>query len=69
MYDDTADEDFILDYHPCGRGVVIASGFSGHGFKFGVLVGRLLSSLALDTEPEFPLNRFRLGRFTHDGAA
>jgi monomeric sarcosine oxidase len=69
MYDVTADEDFILDYHPGGRGVVIASGFSGHGFKFGVLVGRLLSSLALDTEPEFPLNRFRLGRFTHDGAA
>jgi monomeric sarcosine oxidase len=64
MYDVTADEDFILDYHPGGRGVVIASGFSGHGFKFGVLVGRLLCALALDTEPEFPLERFQLGRFT-----
>jgi len=66
MYDVTADEDFILDYHPGGRGVLIASGFSGHGFKFGVLVGRLLSTLALDTEPEFPLERFRLTRFAHD---
>jgi monomeric sarcosine oxidase len=63
MYDVTADEDFILDYHPGGRGVLIASGFSGHGFKFGVLVGRLLCALALDTEPEFPLERFRLNRF------
>jgi glycine/D-amino acid oxidase-like deaminating enzyme len=67
MYDVTTDEDFILDYHPGGHGVVIASGFSGHGFKFGVLIGRLLCALALDTAPEFPLERFRLSRFTHDG--
>jgi monomeric sarcosine oxidase len=66
MYDTTTDEDFILDYHPGGSGVVIASGFSGHGFKFGVLIGRLLCALSLDTEPEFPLERFRLGRFTHE---
>jgi monomeric sarcosine oxidase len=66
MYDVTADEDFILDYHPAGRGVVIASGFSGHGFKFGVLVGHLLCALALDAEPEFPLERFRLSRFARD---
>jgi monomeric sarcosine oxidase len=66
MYDVTADEDFILDYHPGGRGVVIASGFSGHGFKFGVLIGRLLCALALDSEPQVPLERFRLIRFAHD---
>jgi monomeric sarcosine oxidase len=69
MYDVTADEDFILDYHPGGHGVIIASGFSGHGFKFGVLVGRLLCALALDTEPEFPLERFRLSRFARGGVA
>jgi monomeric sarcosine oxidase len=69
MYDVTRDEDFILDYHPSGRGVLVASGFSGHGFKFGVLIGRLLSALALGTEPEFSLERFRLSRFAHDGAA
>ncbi len=39
MYDVTPDEDFILDYHPGGNGVVIGSGFSGHGFKFGILIG------------------------------
>jgi len=63
MYDVTPDEDFILDAHPGGAGVVIASGFSGHGFKFGVLVGELLAALALGGAPEFPLDRFRLARF------
>jgi monomeric sarcosine oxidase len=69
MYDVTPDEDFILDRHPAGRGVVIGSGFSGHGFKFAVLVGRLLCALALDTAPEFRLERFQLSRFARDGVA
>ncbi len=63
MYDMTPDEDFILDRHPGGPGVVIGSGFSGHGFKFGPVIGDLLSSLALDAVPAFPLDQFRLSRF------
>jgi monomeric sarcosine oxidase len=63
MYDVTPDEDFILDTHPAGAGVVIGSGFSGHGFKFGALIGELLASLALGSAPTFPLERFRLARF------
>ncbi|MGZ3673984.1 MAG: N-methyl-L-tryptophan oxidase [Ktedonobacterales bacterium] len=64
MYDLTPDEDFILDKHPESDNVVIGSGFSGHGFKFGLLIGELLASLALDTPPQFPLDRFRLNRFS-----
>jgi monomeric sarcosine oxidase len=63
MYDVTPDEDFILDRHPGGPGVVIGSGFSGHGFKFGILIGELLAALALGAEPEVPLARFSLSRF------
>ena len=63
LYDVTPDEDFILDHHPSWRAVVIGSGFSGHGFKFGILIGELLSALALGEPPEFPLERFRLSRF------
>lgn len=63
MYDVTPDEDFILDAHPGGAGVVIGSGFSGHGFKFGVLIGELLAALALGLPPAFPLEQFRLARF------
>ena len=63
MYDVSPDEDFILDLHPGGPGVVIGSGFSGHGFKFGILIGELLAALALGEEPAVPLERFRLARF------
>ena len=64
MYDVTPDEDFILDRHPGGPGVVVGSGFSGHGFKFGVLIGEILAALARGVEPPVPLERFRLSRFS-----
>jgi monomeric sarcosine oxidase len=60
MYDVTPTEDFILDQHPGGAGIIIGSGFSGHGFKFGILIGELLAALALDEEPALPMDRFRL---------
>lgn len=64
MYDLVADEDFILDIHPASPQIVVGSGFSGHGFKFGVLIGDLLAALALGEEPALPLERFRLARLT-----
>jgi monomeric sarcosine oxidase len=64
MYDVSPDEDFILDKLPDAPGVILGSGFSGHGFKFGVLIGELLAALALDETPEFPLDRFSLSRFS-----
>lgn len=64
MYDVTPDEDFILDSHPAGSGVIIGSGFSGHGFKFGILIGELLAALARGVESPVPMERFRLDRFT-----
>jgi monomeric sarcosine oxidase len=63
MYSMTPDEDFILDHHPAHRNVAIAAGFSGHGFKFGPVIGDLNFSLLMDEEPDFPLEGFRLGRF------
>jgi monomeric sarcosine oxidase len=64
MYDVTPDEDFILDVYPGGNGVIIGSGFSGHGFKFGILIGELLAALARGDESPVPMERFRLDRFT-----
>jgi sarcosine oxidase len=43
IYDNTPDEDFIIDR--IGN-VVIGCGTSGHGFKFGPLLGEWLASLA-----------------------
>ncbi|HEY7145829.1 MAG TPA: FAD-dependent oxidoreductase [Streptosporangiaceae bacterium] len=61
VYDNSPDEDFIIDR--IGN-VVIGSGTSGHGFKFGPLLGEWLAGLAAG-EPGAarPPDRFALGRF------
>lgn len=64
VYDITPDEDFILDHLPEDERIVFATGLSGHGFKFGPLLGQLLSSMVRDTPPAVPLTRFHLARFT-----
>ena len=48
LYDNTTDEDFILDR--TGH-VVVGAGTSGHGFKFGVVLGELLAGLVLGADP------------------
>ncbi len=65
MYDVTPDEIFILDRLPYDPRVIFATGMSGHGFKFGLLLGELLSSMVCDTQPPVSLERFRLSRFAH----
>jgi monomeric sarcosine oxidase len=62
MYAMTPDEDFCLDCLPGHPNVVFGAGFSGHGFKFGILIGELLAALSLGEEPEFPLSAFSLQR-------
>ncbi len=63
MYDVTPDEDFILDRLPDDPRIVFATGLSGHGFKFGLLLGELLSSMICETQPVISMQRFRLARF------
>lgn len=38
-YTDTPSGDFIVDYHPHWRGLFLATGGSGHGFKFLPVIG------------------------------
>lgn len=56
----TPDEHFIIDRHPAYPQVVVASPCSGHGFKFGVLVGRILADLAGPGTTPHPIGRFEL---------
>jgi glycine/D-amino acid oxidase-like deaminating enzyme len=60
FYSGTADRDFILDR--TDSGMVIGAGFSGHGFKFAPLIGRLLAQQALGLTPEVDIERFGLKR-------
>ena len=46
LYTMTPDEDFIIDYHPnTNNNVIIASPCSGHGFKFCVLIGKIIANM------------------------
>jgi len=56
-YTSTPDSAFVLDRH---GPVVVAAGFSGHGFKFAPALGRLLADLAVDghrPDPRFSSRR------------
>ena len=59
-YTMTPDEDFLIDRHPEHRQIVLASPCSGHGFKFGSIVGKISSDLALRGETAHEIGRFRL---------
>jgi sarcosine oxidase len=61
-YTMTPDEHFILDRHPAYPRIVIASPCSGHGFKFGAVIGRILADLALRGATAYDIARFRLDR-------
>ena len=61
-YTMTVDEDFIIDRHPEHPQIVFGSPCSGHGFKFGPVVGQMLADLALTGETSYPTARFRLDR-------
>ena len=65
MYDVTEDEDFILDRLPDDPRIVIGTGLSGHGFKFGPMIGEMRCSLVRETEPPVSMRRFQLARFSH----
>jgi sarcosine oxidase len=57
LYDNSPDEDFVIDR----RGpVTVATGFSGHGFKFAPLLGDMIADLATDGPP--PPARFSLSK-------
>ncbi|KAG9118750.1 hypothetical protein FRC07_006595 [Ceratobasidium sp. 392] len=42
-YADTADDDWIIDYHPAHPRLLLATGCSGHAFKFLPVLGRVIA--------------------------
>lgn len=47
VYCDTLDGHFLIDRHPGRPGLVVATGGSGHGFKFAPVLGRLIADAVL----------------------
>lgn len=63
LYTNTPDENFIIDFLPGNRNVIIAAGFSGHGFKFAPVVGEILSDLSTMGKTHLPIEFLRATRF------
>lgn len=63
MYTMSEDEHFIIDHHPRYNQVVIATGFSGHGFKFAPIIGHILADLSIKGDTSYPIDFLRLNRF------
>ena len=64
LYTNSEDENFIIDHLPgYDNKVTIASGFSGHGFKFASVIGEILADLAIKGQTDLPIEFLRLSRF------
>ena len=58
QYENSSNGDFLIDFHPTLRNVVLVGAGSGHGFKHGPEVGRQAAMLTLGeskVEPRFSL--------------
>ena len=60
LFTNSPDGHFILDRHADTDDVFVAAGFSGHGFKFCSVVGRIMAEFCLDLPPSWDIGRFRL---------
>ncbi|WP_033543150.1 N-methyl-L-tryptophan oxidase [Planococcus sp. CAU13] len=63
LYTISSDNHFIIDHHPENDRIIFACGFSGHGFKFGSVMGEVLSQMALEGQSKFDISIFSLTRF------
>jgi len=53
----------VIDAPPQVSGLTIATGFCGHGFAMGPIVGKLLAEINDGGQPSLDLSAFRLQRF------
>ena len=62
MYTNTPDQHFVVSAHPDHPQVVVAAGFSGHGYKFCGVIGEILADLAVEGETPHPVDLFSPAR-------
>ncbi|HEY7351964.1 MAG TPA: FAD-dependent oxidoreductase [Terriglobales bacterium] len=62
QYENSTDQNFILDHHPEAENVWIVGGGSGHGFKHGPAIGDMASDAVLGLKA--PPTEFALSRLT-----
>jgi sarcosine oxidase len=68
MNSKTPDGHFVIGIPDAAPGLVLAGGFSGHGFKHAAAVGDVAIDLALDGQSDLPLAAFSPARFVAGGS-
>ncbi|TAM61954.1 N-methyl-L-tryptophan oxidase [bacterium] len=63
MYTVTPDEHFVIGRHPTHPHVVLAGGFSGHGYKFCAVIGEAVAGLVVDGASPHAIDLFAPQRF------
>ncbi len=48
-------------------GLVLATGFSGHGFQLSPMIGQTIAELIVEGAPSIPLDALHLARFSNAG--
>jgi sarcosine oxidase len=61
LYENTPDRHFVIDWVPGSRGILVAGGGSGHGFKFGGSIGGVIAD-ALEHKLNALGDPFRIGQ-------
>jgi sarcosine oxidase len=64
IFTNTPDHDFIIDFHPQHRQVLISSPCSGHGFKFASAIGELQADLIAGEKTRIDLSHFSTARWS-----
>ncbi len=62
LYDSTGNSDFVMGPDPENPDIIYGYGFSGHGFKFAPLIGKVLAELAQEKPVSFNIDRFSPSR-------
>ena len=68
FYELSPDHNALIGAAAEPAGLLYATGFSGHGFQQGLVVGEHLAQLALRLEPTFDLSQFDVERFARGAA-
>jgi sarcosine oxidase len=64
LYNNTPDDDFVVDWHHELDGVLVVTGFSGHGFKFGPVIGKIAAQMLLSGHSSYDIKRFKISRLS-----
>lgn len=62
-YDLVADDNFIVGKLPQYKNIVLGAGFLGTGYKFGPIIGKILTQLASEDKTQYDISTFSPARF------